>query len=45
MSNFTRNLLQGKDNEISKFKAENDGLSDKAWNLEQELKLARGKLA
>ena len=34
MSNFTRNLLQNKDNEIDKHKAQSAALEDKLWNLE-----------
>ena len=45
MSNFTRNLLQNKDNEIDKLKGQNSSLEDKVWSIEQELKLATGKLA
>ena len=45
MSNFTRNLLQNKDNEIDKQKTQIISLEDRLWNVEQELKLASGKLA
>lgn len=45
MSNFTRNLLQNKDNEIDKQKQAVATLEDKVWNLENELKLSTGKLA
>lgn len=45
MSNFTRNLLQNKDNEIEKQKTAIATLEDKVWNIEQELKLASGKIS
>lgn len=45
MSNFTRNLLQNKDNELDKQKKQVASLEDKVWSIEQELKLASGKLA
>ena len=45
MSNFTRNLLQNKDNEIVKQKNLISTLEDKVWSIEQELKLATGKLS
>ena len=44
MSNFTRNLLQNKDDEISHQKTTLSQLEEKMWNVEQELKLATGKL-
>ena len=45
MSNFTRNLLQNKDNEIDAQKTKLAALEDKLWSVEQELKLATGKHA
>jgi len=45
MSNFTRNLLQTKDNEIAKQKAQITTLEDNVWSLEHEIKLAQGRVA
>ena len=44
MSNFARNLFQNKDNEIDKQKQTISSLEDKVWNLENELKMATGRL-
>ena len=44
MSNFTRNLLQNKDDEINRQKTTLSQLEDKLWSVEQELKLATGRL-
>ena len=43
MSNFTRNLLQNKDNEIDKQRTQISTLEDKVWNTENELKLSNGR--
>ena len=44
MSNFASNLLQNKDNEIDKQRTQISSLEDKVWNLENELKLANGRI-
>ena len=44
MSNFTRNLLQNKDNEIDKMRTQIASHEDKIWNMENELKLATSRI-